>query len=505
MMISRIELKAPWPRHRPASWLAGAAVAGLVAWIYTQNSAPEATLTPFYALGPIIASVGLPVGALVAVALLCAVLAASQAPDVSMLAWSLAAIGASTAVALRQAWVSRVLWESGRRWRALFNNVGVLLWVKDYSAVKIALDELRAQGVTDLSRYIAEHPAFPDEIARRIEIIDVNPATVALFGARSKAEFLRHHQDALSCGAGPFQRVLETIWSGGSSFSAEAHLQRLDGSTIPVSYSITFSPERPQLDRVVIGITDLTALHQAQESLSESRRALAHATRLTTMGELTASIGHELNQPLGAVVVQGQAALRFLKRPKPDLDEARAGVEQMVEDALRASEVLTRLRDFARRAPRTVEAIDLNGLVERTSKIINRDLVQYGAAPRLALDPTLPPVRGDRIELQQVLINLMVNAAQAMAHSDARRRPLVVSTTQEAGAVVLSVADQGSGLGEGDPERLFHPFVTSKADGLGMGLAIVRSSVDAHGGSIRASDNPEGGATFVVRLPITED
>lgn len=500
MMLSRIELKTPWPRHPPFRWLSGAAVAGLVAWIFASNSAPTAPLTPLYALGPVVASIGLPAGALIAVALLCAVLAAGQAPDVSMLAWSLAAIGASTAVALRQAWVSKVLWESGRRWRALFNNVGVMLWVKDYSGVKAALDELRAQGVTDLSGYIAQHPDFPSRLAARVKIIDVNPATVTLFGAASKAEFMRHHNDVLTCDAGPFQRVLETIWEGGSSWTAEAHLKRLDGTTIPVSYAITFSPERPQLDRVVIGITDLSALHQAQENLSESRRALAHATRLTTMGELTASIGHELNQPLGAMVVQGQAALRFLRRPKPDLAEVRAGVEQMVEDGLRASEVLKRLRDFARRAPRPVEAVDLNALVEQTGRIIGRELAQYGTRLKVDLDPALPPVRGDRIELQQVLINLMVNAAQAMTQGD-----LTVSTAREEGAIVLSVADQGPGLGEGDPERLFHPFVTSKADGLGMGLAIVRSIVEAHGGWIRANDNPEGGATFVVRLPILED
>jgi len=504
MMINRIELKTPWPYRTSARWMAGVAVAGLLAWIFVQNSAPEAALTPLYALGPIVASVGLPVVALAAVALLCAVLAASQAPDVSMLAWTLTGIGVSTAVALRQAWVARVVCEGGRRWRALFNNAGVLLWVKDYSAVKIALDELRAQGVTDLSRYIAEHPDFPARIAERITIIDVNPATLALFGASSKAAFLKHHQNVLTCDAGPFQKVLETIWTGGTHWSAEANLQRLDGTLIPVSYSITFSPERPLLDRVVIGITDLTALHQAQEELSESRRALAHATRLTTMGELTASIGHELNQPLGAVVVQGQAALRFLNRPSPDLAEARAGVEQMVDDALRASEVLKRLRDFARRAPRTVEAVDLNALIQNTSRIIGHDLSQCGAVVSLDLDPALPPVQADRIELQQVVINLMVNAAQAMARSDPDHRTLTVSTARDGDAIVLTVADQGIGL-SGDIETLFHPFVTSKADGLGMGLAIVRSIVETHGGSIRASNNPKGGASFAVRLPISED
>ena len=506
MMINRIELKTPWPGHRPARWLSGAAVAGLVAGIFVQNGGPSAPLTLLYALGPVVASIGLPAFALLAVALLCAVLAASQAPDVSVLAWSLLAITATTAIALRQTWVAKVVCEGGRRWRALFNNVGVMLWVKDYSAVKTALDELRAQGVTDLSGYIAQHPDFPARMAQRIEIIDVNPATLALFGASSKAEFLKHHRDVLTCDAGPFQRVLETIWTGGTHWSAEAQMRRLDGTMIPVSYAITFSPERPALDRVVIGITDLSALHRTQEDLSESRRALAHATRLTTMGELTASIGHELNQPLGAVVVQGQAALRFLKRSEPDLAEAQAGVERMVEDALRASEVLKRLRDFARRAPRKVEAIDLNLLVKNTSRIIGRDVRQYGAALSLDLDPGLPLVCGDRIELQQVLINLMINGAQAMAQAQPGRRDLEVSTARDGDeAIVLTVTDHGVGLGEDDPERLFQPFVTSKAEGLGMGLAIVRSIVDTHGGSIRASNNPEGGASFAVRLPISQD
>jgi len=503
-MINRIELKTPWPYYTPARWMAAAAVVVLIASIFVGNSGGEPSLTPLYALGPIIASLGLPAFALVAVALVCAILAASQAPDILILTWSLLAIAVSTAVALRQVWVARVVCEGGRRWRALFNNVGVMLWVKDYSAVKIALDGLRAQGVTDLSRYIADHPDFPARMADRVEILDVNPATLALFGAPSKAEFLRQHKPLMSESILPFVRVLEAIWNGDASVSDQAQMRRLDETMIPVSFSITFSPERPRLDRVVVSITDLSPLQQAQEELSESRRALAHATRLTTMGELTASIGHELNQPLGAVVVQGQAALRFLKRPTPELSEVRVGVERMVEDALRASEVLKRLRDFARRSPRTVEAIDLNVLVENTSRIIGHDLRQCGAVVSLDLDPALPPVRGDRIELQQVVINLMINAAQAMARSEPDLRRLTVSTARDgADAIVLQVADQGAGLG-GDIETLFHPFVTSKADGLGMGLAIVRSIVETHGGSVRASNNPEGGAIFTVRLPIED-
>ncbi len=509
--MSSAERKTPWPSTMQARWLSAGLLLLLTAWLVLQQAlAPSAAAAPLYVAGPILASIGLPKPILVGVGAVYLGLALVQfagvAGGATMAACCLAGIAASTGVALRHASTADTLGESDRRYRSIFNDVGATIWVEDYSAVKAELSNLRSSGVRDFRQFIAGHPDFPARMSQLIEMCDANAAALALFGARSKAEFLASRQLYLRDSAIPFDHILETIWNGGRRLQTEAVLRPPGGGPIPVCFSITFSPERPLLDRVVVAITDLSALHRSQEELAESMQVLAHAARLTTMGQLTASITHEITQPLGGILMQAQASLKFLDRPTPDLPEVRACMVQIVDDALRASEILKRLRNFARRGERRSEPIDLNDLVQATARVIRRDLAQYGAHLETRLEPRLPKVRGDRVELQQVLINLVLNSAHATAQADVARRAIVVSTAREGpGRIRLSVSDDGPGLGDADVEHLFQPFVTTKAEGMGLGLAIVRSIVEAHGGAIEARNNAEGGATFAARLPAIRD
>ncbi|WP_312517702.1 ATP-binding protein [Massilia sp.] len=252
-------------------------------------------------------------------------------------------------------------------------------------------------------------------------------------------------------------------------------------------------------------LMDVSAAHAASEALHRTQAQLAHATRVTTLGELAASIAHEVNQPLAAVSTNGNACLRWLNRPQPDLLEARLALDRILADTCRASEVIKRIRALARKGEAQRLPLDLGTLLHDTAALVQRELSNHRIVFELRLAPKLPPVEGDAVQLQQVVINLLMNAMQAIdgAAPDAPRRArrIVVGTRLDGGQVEVAVSDTGPGLSEAQAGRLFEAFYTTKADGMGMGLAICRSIVDAHGGRIRALPTAGPGATIAFSLP----
>lgn len=252
---------------------------------------------------------------------------------------------------------------------------------------------------------------------------------------------------------------------------------------------------------------DIEDRRLAEEALAQAQVELAHVTRMTTLGELTASIAHEVNQPLAAIVTNGEAGLRWLTRSVPDLGEVKAAMERMISDGRRASEVVWRLRAMSRKGAARHEPVALKEVVDEAIVLVRREVERRHVTLLLDLEPDLPAVSGDHIQLQQVLINLLVNAVQAMAAADGGPRELhVVVSGGEAGWVQVAVADTGPGLSPESAARLFDPFYSTKADGMGMGLSICRSIVEAHGGRIAAANRPDGpGAEFRFTLPILEE
>ena len=252
-------------------------------------------------------------------------------------------------------------------------------------------------------------------------------------------------------------------------------------------------------------LMDVSAAHEAAEALHRTQAQLAHATRVTTLGELAASIAHEVNQPLAAVTTNGNACLRWLNRSEPDLFEARLALDRILADTQRASEVIRRIRALARKCESQRLPLDLNALLRDTAGLVQRELSNHRIVLELHLAPGLPPVEGDAVQLQQVVINLLMNAMQAIDGAAAdwlrRQQRIVLSTRLDGGQVEIEVADSGPGLSELQAGRLFEAFYTTKADGMGMGLAICRSIVEAHGGSIRAVAHAGPGATLAFALP----
>ena len=247
-------------------------------------------------------------------------------------------------------------------------------------------------------------------------------------------------------------------------------------------------------------VMDITGRKRAEESLHNAQANLARIARLTTMGELTASIAHEVNQPLAAVVTNANACLRWLDRETPDLDEAREAVRRIIRDGHRGSEVIARIRALLKKEATPKEPLDINELVRETVALTRVYL--QGASLQTYLARALPAVRADRVQLQQVMLNLMVNAMEAMKSVTDRPRTLSIQTAEHEGtAVSVAIQDSGIGLDPGQREQLFEVFYTTKPQGMGMGLAISRSIIEGHGGRLWAEPNDGPGATFKFTLP----
>jgi NO-binding membrane sensor protein with MHYT domain len=275
---------------------------------------------------------------------------------------------------------------------------------------------------------------------------------------------------------------------------------------------VNASVEQTNLALAVAGITFLILAFASVASLFERKRAeealrqtqanLAHVSRVMTLGELTASISHEVNQPLAAVIINGQICLRLLALETPRPDDVRTTVERMVRDANRASEVIQRIRALAKRTEPQMVSLDINDVIREATLLVQREVLSHGVSLRTELASALPPVLGDRVQLQQVVINLLMNGVEAMASITDRPREIVIRSQQpEAGQVLVAVLDSGIGIDSETAERLFSAFFTTKPSGMGMGLSISRSIIRAHGGKLWVSPNPDHGAAFQFTVP----
>jgi C4-dicarboxylate-specific signal transduction histidine kinase len=247
------------------------------------------------------------------------------------------------------------------------------------------------------------------------------------------------------------------------------------------------------------------SLQVFKESIIErqtARAELAHVNRVATMGQLTASIAHEVNQPIAATVSNAQAGLRWLDRQPPDLDEVREALACIAEDGKRAGEVIAGIRDLMKKAPPRKDRVELNGAIREVIELTRSEAVNNGVWVQTELADGLPLIQGDRVQLQQVMLNLIVNAVEAMGGVSEAARELLISTRKaETGGVRVAVRDSGPGLTPAALEHLFEPFYTSKPNGLGLGLSICRSIIETHGGRLWASANVPRGAVFQFTLP----
>ena len=252
-------------------------------------------------------------------------------------------------------------------------------------------------------------------------------------------------------------------------------------------------------------LNDITERRQAERNSRLLRQQLVHVMRVATIGEIAASVVHELSQPFTAILNNAQAAQRFLAVDTPDLDEVRDALMDIIKDDKRAAEVIRRLRSLFRKGEVSRKLLDLNEAIRELEPLLDREVPARNVSMNFDLPSGLPPVFGDRIELQQVVVNLVVNACDAMTDSEPDSCELVVQTfTDQSNNVVVTVRDSGPGLDRKVGERIFDPFYTTKSEGMGMGLSISRSIIEAHGGSLWGTNNPDRGATFYFTVPTSD-
>lgn len=391
------------------------------------------------------------------------------------------------------------------RFRSVFDGNAVAFWEIDVSAMTAMLERLQRDGVIDPVAHIAADPARVRAAMEAMRILDVNDKAAALFGldragiaGTSVAPFWPPSSEAAFMGS------VAASFAGDATYEVETVLLRADGTPIDVLFASAFPADADAAHHVTVGFVDISERVAKERALAKVQADLAHAARVSTLGELTASIAHEVNQPLAAVAANGNAALRWLNRPEPDLAEARAAIDRIIEEATRASEIIARTRALAVKGETARELLCPNLMVDDAVAMVRRQLDAQGVELKLDLAADLPPILADRIQLQQVAINLMINAAQAMAGQPAGTRRVRVASREEGGMVVFEVTDTGPGFPGCDATKLFGAFYTTKDTGMGMGLSVARTIVEAHGGTIDAACAECGGARFHFAIPAQD-
>jgi len=406
---------------------------------------------------------------------------------------------------------------SGRRSYAVhlepeFDSHGVLASVlsiaRDITERKRAEDEVR-QSQQLLESVLATLPVGVVVTNQAGDIVLSNAASKAIWGrviisGRERRESSRAfwHETGKRVEPANWASV-RALTSGQTSLNELLDIETFNGE--PKTILNSAAPIRNaggQIVGTVIVNEDVTEAKRGEEKLRQAQAELAHVARVTMMGELTASIAHEVNQPLAAVVTNANAASRWLAANPPNLDEAREAIERIARDGARASEVIRRIRTLIKKSEPSRTSVDLNELIEETVALTQPELKHKKVSLRTELSPRLPRVPADRVQLQQVLLNLFVNAVDSLSTVSDRPRMLRIQTERtEPHSVQVVVQDTGAGIKPDEVERLFEPFHTTKPHGLGMGLAISRSIVEAHGGRLWVTPNDGRGATFHFTLP----
>ena len=374
------------------------------------------------------------------------------------------------------------LGNANARMAAILDNIPDLAWVKDTDGRFIAVNRALAA---------AKGFAEPDEMIGKTDF-DINPPELARTYLHDDAEVMASHR---------YKRI-------------EEQLANADGTTTWIETIKTALHDGAGRVAGTVGIArDLTERKRAEEGARESERRyrevqaeLAHANRVATVGQLAASIAHEVNQPIAATATNAQAAMRWLSVQPPDVEEARQTLCCIITDGDRAASVIGRIRELIKKAPPRKEPVDINEAIREVLALTRGEAIKNSTSVQTQLAECLPFVEGDRVELQQVLLNLIVNAIEAMSGVSDGVRDLLVSTgNADFGYVLVAVRDSGPGFAPHAIERVFAPFYTTKSTGLGMGLSICRSIIEAHGGRLWASANLPRGAVFQFTVPAHPD
>jgi PAS domain S-box-containing protein len=396
--------------------------------------------------------------------------------------------------------------DSEQWYRHLFRYMPIAIFRVSARDLIPLFNDLRAHGVTDLSAYIDQNPGFLLRTMEAVLVEEANEQAIQMFGAQSQEQLLGPVTPYWQKRPDSHRRALESRFQGATTFQEETKMVTLDGREIDVLYTAARLEVRGQPGMSLVGLVDITERVQAQKKLHQVQADFAHAARISMLGEMAASIAHEVSQPLATIRTYAEAGYRWLNRPDPNVAKGRDLMQRIVNNADRANDVISRIRAIAAgRAPQQT-ALALHDVIEDSVIFLRHEFQSKGIDLTFDLAPRLPQVTGDRTQLQQVIVNLAVNAVQAMAQSEKTNRTLLIRTgMSDSETVSCSFEDSGSGIAQQHLDHLFDSFFTTKEIGMGMGLPICRSIIEAHGGCISVDNNSKlGGARFLLALPANK-
>ncbi len=400
----------------------------------------------------------------------------------------------------------RTSWElqaSEERYRKLIQYLPTALWQVDSRRADEAFDQLKANGVRDIAAYLDRNPDLVEHAKDVVRVTEVNRDAVSLFRASSAADLINPVRYIFAAAPGLAERVMTAHFERRRNFIEETKVLAFDGTIIDVLFTVTYPVPPEQLDTTFITMQDISERLNAERQLRKLQADFTHAGRIATLGEVATSIAHEINQPLTAIVTNGETSLRWLARADQNIEKVTQLTSRIVSNARRASEIIQRIRGMAVKQELEKRLIDLNEVVEEALLFSRHDIDSKSIALSTTFDSGLPRVMGDRIQLQQVMINLLVNSVQAIAQSGQPTRRIDIQTAiDDGGSVVFSIFDNGPGIAAADLEHIFDRFFSTKDSGIGIGLAICQSIIAAHGGSISGSNRSNGGAHFRFMLPL---
>ena len=417
---------------------------------------------------------------------------------------SIAALAVTTFLALRQKRAAAELEQSERKFRAIFDDAGFGAWESDWTQLHQYLAEATSGVSEDLETWLLRHPEIVREAATRAIIRNINQVAIKLIEASSGAQLVGtnttrvydHTFDGAEAGIG---RIFAGLLSGKDIVESEVSYHTLKGRRVDIILRVAIVGYGEPWSSVLLMAFDETERKEARVKLEQASTDLAHAERISTLGQLTASIAHEVSQPLAAIVAYAGSGKRWLNRVKPDLREVAESLEKIVVNGSRAADVIGRIRNLVRKTPAMVEPVDLPKLIDETIALVAHNAKASGILILREQEFKARMAWADRVQIQQVLVNLLLNGIQAMQDIDDRERHLaVLLRVGDNGMVHVEVRDTGTGIA--DPSQVFAPFFTTRRDGMGMGLSISRAIVEAHGGAIHAHNNPDVGATFSFSL-----
>ncbi|WP_232493122.1 PAS domain-containing sensor histidine kinase [Novosphingobium kaempferiae] len=389
------------------------------------------------------------------------------------------------------------------RFDRLLEYMPIALWEVDARAPGVVFENLKAQGITDIVSYLHDHPGIVEQACDSVVVTRVNRAAARMFGAANDAELVQPVRYMFEATPQAAERVMAAHFDGRRNYVEEMQVKTFDGRIVEVLLLVTYPQPPENLDTTFITMQEIGDRVAAERQLRQLQTDFAHASRISTLGELSTSIAHEVKQPLGAIMLNGGTSLRRLAQVNPDLAKVRHLLEKIIESAGQATDIIGRIQAMASKQVPKRAQVSLNSIMRDAVRFVNQECVEKGITVRELLSPDVPLICGDRIQLQQVAVNLLVNAIHAIEQQSggAIREICVLTHLTGTGRVEFVVADSGPGVAPENIGRLFDSFFTTKPGGMGIGLAICRTIMHDHDGEIAATNRPEGGSAFRCSLP----